>query len=511
MVEIKTEKYKEEARRALKDQVLQYALADFQERLSTATDIAYRNLPEGPDLRFKAHDLRMQAIKNLDILLEIFAEKVRQNGGHIFFAEDGQAAINYCLKVARKHNVKQVVKGKSMVTEEIGLNTSLMAAGIEVTETDLGEYIVQLAGEHPSHIIAPAIHKTRKEIGQLFSEKLGIPYTNDPPSLTRVARKALREKFLTADMGISGCNLACAETGHITTVSNEGNIRMATTLSKVHVVFMGMERIVAGLEDYDVLFRLLSRAAAGQNMATYVSYIGGPRSDDQVDGPEEIHNFARGIPNAYQKLKTGVQSIRKITPSFDIGGRCAVHRFNYLHLRATVDAAHALDLNSISFSGTDIYNEEAFKRYGKIDSVYSNEFAITQHDFPKLEQELTALKSEYAHDFETGFISDRPEELDRVLIAYYRAVAGLADYPAAQCNAPWHSAVIEYNGVVRPCFPLTAYGTLAGAAQATETQNTGRTLEDVLNSPSAIMFRDNLNVERDETCRRCVCQTSVQH
>lgn len=289
MVEIKTEKYKEEARRALKDQVLQYALADFQERLSTATDIAYRSLPEGPDLRFKAHDLRMQAIKNLDILLEIFAEKVRQNGGHIFFAEDGQAAVNYCLKVARKHNVKQVVKGKSMVTEEIGLNTSLMAAGIEVTETDLGEYIVQLAGEHPSHIIAPAIHKTRKEIGQLFSEKLGIPYTDDPPSLTRAARKALREKFLAADMGISGCNLACAETGHITTVSNEGNIRMATTLPKVHVIFMGMERIVAGLEDYDVLFRLLSRAAAGQNMATYVSYIGGPRSDDQIDGPEEIH------------------------------------------------------------------------------------------------------------------------------------------------------------------------------------------------------------------------------
>jgi len=289
MVEIKTEKYKEEARRALKDQVLQYALADFQERISTATDIVYRNLPEGPDLRLKAHDLRMQAIKNLDILLEIFAEKIRQNDGHIFFAEDGQAAVSYCLKVARKHNVKKVVKGKSMVTEEIGLNTSLIAAGIEVTETDLGEYIVQLAGEHPSHIIAPAIHKTRKEIGQLFSEKLGIPYTNDPPSLTRAARKALREKFLAADMGISGCNLACAETGHITTVSNEGNIRMATTLPKVHVVFMGMERIVAGLEDYDVLFRLLSRAAAGQNMATYVSYIGGPRSDDQVDGPEEIH------------------------------------------------------------------------------------------------------------------------------------------------------------------------------------------------------------------------------
>ncbi len=289
MVGIKPEKYREEAKKALKDQVLQNALADFQERLSTAAKSAYRSLPEGPDLRFKAHELRMQAIENLDILLETFAEKVRQNGGHIFFAEDGQDAVNYCLKVARKHKVKRVVKGKSMVTEEIELNTSLMAAGIEVAETDLGEYIVQLAGEHPSHIIAPAIHKTRKEVGQLFSEKLGISYTEDPPSLTQAARKALRKKFLTADMGISGCNLACAENGYITTVSNEGNIRMATTLSKVHVAFMGMERIVANLEDFDVLFRLLSRAAAGQNMATYVSHIGSPRPDDQVDGPEEFH------------------------------------------------------------------------------------------------------------------------------------------------------------------------------------------------------------------------------
>ncbi len=176
-----------------------------------------------------------------------------------------------------------------MVTEEVGLNDALMNAGIEVFETDLGEYIIQLAGERPSHILAPAIHKTRNEIGELFADKLGIKYTNDPPSLTKAARKALREKFLAADMGISGCNLACAETGHITTLSNEGNIRMASTMPKVHVAFMGMERISATLEDHDVLFRLLTRAVAAQKIAGYTTYIGGPRSSDQADGPEEFH------------------------------------------------------------------------------------------------------------------------------------------------------------------------------------------------------------------------------
>ncbi|NQU63447.1 MAG: lactate utilization protein, partial [SAR324 cluster bacterium] len=185
--------------------------------------------------------------------------------------------------------VKVVVKGKSMVSEEIGLNEALTKDGVKAVETDLGEYIVQLAGEPPSHIIAPAIHKTRNQIGRLFEEKLGIPYTNDPPTLTKAARKHLRDAFLTADIGFSGCNLACAETGHITTLSNEGNIRLATTLPKVHVAIMGMERIIASLEDHDALFRLLSRGAAAQNLAGYVSYIGGPALDSEIDGPEEFH------------------------------------------------------------------------------------------------------------------------------------------------------------------------------------------------------------------------------
>ena len=289
MTKITSENYKSIAKRALKDQVLQTALADLQHRFGIGTAAAYQSLPEGPELRFKAHDIRMKAIENLDVILEAFADNVRKNGGHVFFAKDAQEAVDYCLKVAAEHSVQRVVKGKSMVTEEIGLNDRLIAAGIDVAETDLGEYIIQLAGEHPSHIIAPAIHKTRNEIGALFSEKLDIPFITDPPKLTQAARKALREKFLAADMGTSGCNLACAETGHIAVLSNEGNIRMSTTMPRVHMAFMGMERIVARLEDHDVLIRLLCRAAAAQNMSTYVSYIGGPRYAGQTDGPEEFH------------------------------------------------------------------------------------------------------------------------------------------------------------------------------------------------------------------------------
>ncbi|GBC61311.1 iron-sulfur cluster-binding protein [Desulfonema ishimotonii] len=289
MAEITTEKYREGASEALKDKILQNALAGVQGRLGPGTAATYQNLPEGPELRQTAHEIRERAIENLDILLERLAENVRKNGGHVFFAETAQEATDYCLKVARRFDVKRVVKGKSMVTEEIGLNPAMEALGIEVNETDLGEYIVQLAGEHPFHIIAPAIHKTRQQVGALFAEKLGIPYTDDPPELTRAARKALREKFLSADMGVSGCNLACAETGHITTVSNEGNIRMSTTLPRVHVAVMGMERVVANLEDHDILFRLLSRGAAAQKLGGCVTYIGGPGGPEFPDGPEEFH------------------------------------------------------------------------------------------------------------------------------------------------------------------------------------------------------------------------------
>jgi L-lactate dehydrogenase complex protein LldF len=289
MSDIQTEKYVEQARKGIQNPVLRRALSALQERFGRGTAAAYLKLPEGPDLRLRAHAIREKAIENLDVLLATLTARIQQNGGHVFFAATARDAVDYCLSVARRHRVRLVVKGKSMVTEEIGLNRALEAAGIEVVETDLGEYIIQLAGETPSHIIAPAIHKTRNEIADLFVRKLGIQRTTNPPELTQAARKALREKFLAADMGTSGVNMACAESGHITTVSNEGNIRMATTLPRVHVAFMGMERIVARLDEYEIILRLLCRGAAVQTMGTYASYIGGPRRPGESDGPDEFH------------------------------------------------------------------------------------------------------------------------------------------------------------------------------------------------------------------------------
>ena len=286
---MKPSTYQIRAEAAINDPVLQRALANLQQRLGRGAADGYRRFPEGPELRLKGHAIRMKAIENLDILLDALADKIEKNGGYVHFAADGEAAVKQCIDIARTHHVSLAVKGKSMLTEEIGLNSGLEAAGIETVETDLGEYIVQLAGEAPSHIIAPAIHKTREAVGRLFEDKLGIPYTDDPPTLTLAARQALRTKFLNAEMGISGCNLACAQTGHITTLSNEGNIRMATTLPRVHVAFMGMERIVADLKDHEILFRLLSMGAAAQNMAGYVSYIGGPAEKGRTDGPEAFH------------------------------------------------------------------------------------------------------------------------------------------------------------------------------------------------------------------------------
>jgi L-lactate dehydrogenase complex protein LldF len=289
MSAVATERYRQSAALALEDAHLHRALVNLQERLGKGALAAYARLPEGPGLRRRAHASRQAALADLDRLLAELARKVRGRGGRVHFAADAAAANAYVLDLARKRGVRLAVKGKSMLSEELQLNAALARAGIEAVETDLGEYIVQLAGQSPSHIIAPAIHLTREQIGRLFAERLGIPYSDDPPTLTRAARAALRRKFLAADMGITGCNLACAESGHITTLSNEGNIRMAATLPWIHVVLMGMERICARLEEHDMLLRLLSRGAAAQNMAGYVSYIGGPRRPGETDGPEEFH------------------------------------------------------------------------------------------------------------------------------------------------------------------------------------------------------------------------------
>ncbi len=280
--------YTEEAKKGLASPRLQTSLHNLQDRFGKGAMDLWANI-EDKDMRKRVKKSRLKNLEHLDILLAELANNVRARGGKVYFAETAQDAIDYTLEVARKNKVKRIVKGKSMTSMEIGIDPVLEAAGIEVVETDLGEYIIQLAGDKPSHIIAPCIHLDRNQIGELFTEKLGIDFTNDPPRLTMAARKALREKLLSADMGLTGCNLACAETGHISLVSNEGNIRMSTTMPKVHVALMGMERIAATLEEHRETVQLLTRGAAIQKLSTYVSFMGGPSSPDDPDGPKDFH------------------------------------------------------------------------------------------------------------------------------------------------------------------------------------------------------------------------------
>jgi L-lactate dehydrogenase complex protein LldF len=267
---------------------LQKSLRGLQDRFGKGAMIIWATM-EDQEMRHRVKEARMNTFAHLDIILAELAKNVRVRGGQVHFAATAQDAIDYTLAVAKRNKVKRVVKGKSMTSMEINIDPALESAGIEVVETDLGEFIIQLAGDKPSHIIAPCIHLDRNQIGELFAEKLSIDYTNDPPTLTMAARKALREKMFDAEMGLTGCNLACAETGHISLVSNEGNIRMATTMPPVLVALMGMERVVATLDEHQEALQLLTRGAALQKLSTYVSFLGGPAGQDDPDGPREFH------------------------------------------------------------------------------------------------------------------------------------------------------------------------------------------------------------------------------
>jgi L-lactate dehydrogenase complex protein LldF len=280
--------YRAEARKGIDSPRLQSSLHGLQERFGKGAMEFWATMDD-PEMRTRVKEARMSNFEHLDILLAELADKINGRGGHVYFAETAADAVHYTLEVARKNNVRRVVKGKSMTSMEVDVDPALAAEGIEVVETDLGEYIVQLAGDKPSHIIAPCIHMDRNQIGELFTEKLGIEYSDDPPTLTMAARRALREKLLRADMGLTGCNLACSETGHISLVSNEGNIRMTTTMPQVHVALMGMERISATFHEHRQTLQLLTRGAALQKLSTYVSFLGGPASSDDPDGPEEFH------------------------------------------------------------------------------------------------------------------------------------------------------------------------------------------------------------------------------
>jgi len=241
------------------------------------------------EIRSAAAAIRDRALADLDVYLEEFERNAVARGAVVHWAETRQDVNRIVCEIARRHSVTKVVKSKSMVSEECALNEALEAAGVEVVETDLGEYILQLAKEPPSHIVAPVVHKTRDEVSDLFEEKHGTPRKTDIAALTREAREMLRRKFLTAGMGISGANFLVAETGSTLIVTNEGNGRLVTTLPRVHVAITGIEKVVPTLEDASTLMRLLPAHGTGQTISNYISVTTGVKGEGDRDGPEHFH------------------------------------------------------------------------------------------------------------------------------------------------------------------------------------------------------------------------------
>src|ERR1700690_1850377 len=239
--------------------------------------------------RQRLHEVKWEAINHLDKYLVEFEARLKERGGHVYWAETAEDARRYIAELAASNNVRTVVKSKSMVTEEIGLTHTLEEKGITVFETDLGEMIVHLRNEPPYHLMTPAMHLTRAEIAQLFQEKLGGVESNDPQHLVDIARRALREAFFSAEMGITGANFLVADSGMVALTTNEGNGRLGSSLPRIHVVVTGIEKVIPRMEDLAVIWPTLARSAVGQPIACYNTLIGGPRGPNETDGPEEFH------------------------------------------------------------------------------------------------------------------------------------------------------------------------------------------------------------------------------
>jgi L-lactate dehydrogenase complex protein LldF len=281
--------FKATAGAKLRDASLQTALRRLQGNFVRGRAERVAELGNYEEIRSAAAAIRDGALANLDLYLEAFERNAAARGAVVHWAETREDVNRIVLDIARRHGVKKAVKSKSMVTEECALNDALAAAGVEVVETDLGEYILQLAGEPPSHIVAPVVHKTRDEVSDLFAEKHASPRKTDIAALTREARERLRGHFLDADMGISGANFIVAETGSTLIVTNEGNGRMVTTLPRVHVAVTGIEKVVPRLEDVATLMRLLPAHGTGQTVSNYISVTTGVRGEGEREGPEHFH------------------------------------------------------------------------------------------------------------------------------------------------------------------------------------------------------------------------------
>jgi len=281
------------ARNALDDANLQAALRNLRAGFIGKRATAVAALPEFEALRDAAKEAKDHALAHLDHYLERFERKVIESGGKVHWAKDASEAVAIVTALCRDAGAGRVLKGKSMLSEEIGLNARLIAEGFEVIETDLGEYIIQLRDETPSHIIAPASHLTRRDVAGTFAARHQRPKSSPlpvtPEELLAEARRVLREKFLAADVGITGANLLVAETGQIVLVTNEGNGDLSRLMTGTHIVLAGLEKVVATLEDASTILRLLARSATGQEFAAYTTFAAGPKRAGDPSGPSAFH------------------------------------------------------------------------------------------------------------------------------------------------------------------------------------------------------------------------------
>src|SRR5215217_2817070 len=285
--------FKQNAARALNDVQLQKALGNVKQGFIDKRQMAADKLPEFEALRDSARDIKNHTLEHLDLYLEAYEEKVKASGGHVHFARDATEARDIILNICREAGARTVTKGKSMISEEIGINAHLEANGIRPVETDLGEYILQLRQEHPSHIIAPAFHLNREDweadFRRMHTDLPADRVFAERRDILAEARTKLREKFLAADVGITGANFLIAETGSSVIVTNEGNGDLTQTLPRVHIALASIEKVVPTLEDCTSLLRLLARSATGQDFSVYTTFSTGARRPGDLDGPEEYH------------------------------------------------------------------------------------------------------------------------------------------------------------------------------------------------------------------------------
>jgi L-lactate dehydrogenase complex protein LldF len=288
-MQIQSMHFKETASAKLNDSVLQTNMKKAKGKFVDGRARAVEEFGIWEDVRTHAAALRDRCLANLDAYLLEFEANAIRRGAQVHWAETAEEACDIIVRIAKENGVRKTTKSKSMVSEEIALNERLLAAGVQPIETDLGEYILQLAGEPPSHIVAPAVHKSKEQVADLFVAAHHKPRLTEIPAMTKEARDALRDHFLTADMGISGANFIIAETGTTLTVTNEGNADMVTTMPRIHCVVTGIEKVIPTLEDFATLIRLLPRSAVGQTIANYLTLTTGVKMPGDLDGPEQMH------------------------------------------------------------------------------------------------------------------------------------------------------------------------------------------------------------------------------